>query len=828
MYRKFFVPTSIALTGVTSVAYYEYVYKKRKPNIIGDDRLTKDAVLSYEKLPLSEVYSRFKIKTLDKKDTDNVLGEGSYAHVIGCTELKTGKSVALKVVKKAFTRLPDFEREVAALTAARLHPNIVQLLDVLDVPDADSWLLVTELLEGGELFDRILQRGAFSETSAAVLIRKVASALSCLHKLGWAHNDVKPENLVYVTKAPNSEIKLIDFGMARKHFDALEPHEHPSISKDLGTTAYWSPEILNPKTRFTTDPRCIDAWTIGVLTYILIFGCHPFDRSGDATEEMVAQRIAQGSGPSGTSTEPYLSFDCFGDKLMISENAKHFLKSLLDPNPVTRMKVEEVMRHPWIMEATSQATLGVEQEQKSDAHSIVTLDPRRLRGERDAQKALAAMLKVATEKSALRDAYQTVGNPVVLRHESSTATLAEQDELLKDFQFELDKRHLQSYKDIVYDVGDITNGIFVLVQGEAQIEYPSQGGSNFSAVQSLQPGDLFGETAILEGRNLRNARVRTVDGPIQCYFFSRDDVVAVLSGSVELKERLEDLSARRYRLRAANALLQKAQNGKNLGKLLYFKQGERIFVKGEPAKHMYLVKSGVVKSIVSSSLSSVNSLPDDSSESQLERALGKRGDNRMVIAEWGPGDVFGISALYGSPRFASAVAETPVQVIEVNREELDDILKQEPTLRENLAQQFRTFKERSASIARKHTLKKGEATPPRREESRDIDKGASKESQRNMNDGLLTLKRGDILFRQGDSPNGGVFFVQEGVVHLIDQNGDVKYANAEGQTFGNESFVKGVPRRYTAVVASDHAKLVRVNVYTAGNSNGESDSNHGK
>jgi len=321
MFWRAVLPTSLGATAL-SVTYFA-----SKSSLFSEKRTSfkeEDNVNAFEKLSLKEVYSRYKIKTLDnEKGKNNVLGEGSYAHVIGCTETNTGKNVALKVVRKAYTRPQVFEREVSALSSARFHPNIVQMIDVVDVPDGECWLLITELLEGGELFDRILHKGSYSEHSAAVLIKKVASAIQCLHRLGWTHNDVKPENLMYVDKSDDSEIKLIDFGMARRHSDGVV--EKVAL-KDLGTTAYWSPELLDPTTRFTSDPRAIDAWTIGVLAYILLFGCHPFDRTGDASEDEVARRI--GLGASGKS--PYISFDCYGEKLRISDLSKDFLKKLLD------------------------------------------------------------------------------------------------------------------------------------------------------------------------------------------------------------------------------------------------------------------------------------------------------------------------------------------------------------------------------------------------------------------------------------------------------------------------------------------------------------------
>src|SRR4051812_45430739 len=108
----------------------------------------------------------------------------------------------------------------------------------------------------------------------------------------------------------DSNIKLVDFGMARRHPGAPKSGDETFtvVTRDLGTTAYWPPEVLNKRTRLHSDPRAVDSWTLGVLTYILLFGCHPFDRNGDASEDDMISRIAQGTNEDRT----YIEYDCFG------------------------------------------------------------------------------------------------------------------------------------------------------------------------------------------------------------------------------------------------------------------------------------------------------------------------------------------------------------------------------------------------------------------------------------------------------------------------------------------------------------------------------------
>ncbi|VDN56998.1 unnamed protein product [Dracunculus medinensis] len=187
------------------------------------------------------------------------------------------------------------------------HPNIVQLYDTYD--EKHCVYLVMELVTGGELFDRIVSKGSFTERDASVLMRQVLEAVAFMHKNGVVHRlDLKPENLLYYNKEEDSKIMISDFGLSK--------------TEDSGTmeTACGTPAV--------------DIWSIGVITYILLCGYPPFYDDNDAN--LFAQ-IIRGE----------YEFDSpYWDE--ISESAKDFISHLMCCDPEKRYTCEQALEHPWI------------------------------------------------------------------------------------------------------------------------------------------------------------------------------------------------------------------------------------------------------------------------------------------------------------------------------------------------------------------------------------------------------------------------------------------------------------------------------------------------
>ncbi|XP_019369593.1 PREDICTED: calcium/calmodulin-dependent protein kinase type 1G isoform X1 [Gavialis gangeticus] len=265
-----------------------------------------------------------------KKQTSNIrktfifmeaLGSGAFSEVFLVKQKATGKLFALKCIKKSpLIRDCSLENEIAVLRKIK-HENIVTLEDIYE--SATHFYLVMQLVSGGELFDRILERGVFTEKDASVVIKQVLDAVKYLHENGIVHRDLKPENLLYLTPEENSKIMITDFGLSKMEQNGI-------MSTACGTPGYVAPEVLAQK----PYSKAVDCWSIGVITYILLCGYPPFY---EETESKLFEKIKEG----------YFEFESpFWDD--ISESAKHFISHLLEKDPNKRFNCEDALRHPWI------------------------------------------------------------------------------------------------------------------------------------------------------------------------------------------------------------------------------------------------------------------------------------------------------------------------------------------------------------------------------------------------------------------------------------------------------------------------------------------------
>ena len=181
-----------------------------------------------------------------------------------------------------------------------------------------------ELVTGGELFDRIVEKGSYSERDAAYVIMKITSAVKYLHDRGIVHRDLKPENLLYATESLESEIKLADFGLSTL------VSEEDMLRTACGTPGYVAPEVLKNK-GYT---KAVDMWSIGVIMYILLCGFPPF------YEENTAQLFEQIMAGRYDFPDPYWT--------NISPSAKELIQKLLVVDAEGRYTADQVLAHPWI------------------------------------------------------------------------------------------------------------------------------------------------------------------------------------------------------------------------------------------------------------------------------------------------------------------------------------------------------------------------------------------------------------------------------------------------------------------------------------------------
>uniref|UniRef100_W8B3F0 Calcium/calmodulin-dependent protein kinase type 1 n=1 Tax=Ceratitis capitata TaxID=7213 RepID=W8B3F0_CERCA len=149
------------------------------------------------------------------------------------------------------------------------HPNIVQLLETFE--DKSKVYLVMELVTGGELFDRIVEKGSYTEKDASGLIRQILEAVDYMHEQGVVHRDLKPENLLYYSADDGSKIMISDFGLSKMEDSGI-------MATACGTPGYVAPEVLAQK----PYGKAVDVWSIGVISYILLCGYPPFYDENDA------------------------------------------------------------------------------------------------------------------------------------------------------------------------------------------------------------------------------------------------------------------------------------------------------------------------------------------------------------------------------------------------------------------------------------------------------------------------------------------------------------------------------------------------------------------
>lgn len=263
------------------------------------------------------------------------MGSTSTCH--RCIELSTGESRACKIIDKGEidptyqNSLDQFYSEINTLRSLQ-HPNIIQLFDVYITED--KIYIVMELMSGGELFDYVVKKGTLTEEEASRIVRKVTDALVYMHSKNVIHRDLKPENLLLARNPRSShdiEVKIIDFGLSK-----IMDERSDVASSFLGTRGYLAPEMI--QRRLYT--KSVDAWALGVIVFVLLCGCLPFDDD--------CQSIPSSPDLRAKFT---LRFPRWAKDL--SKSAKDLLNHLLDVDSRRRYTAEQAFDHPWVRGETA-------------------------------------------------------------------------------------------------------------------------------------------------------------------------------------------------------------------------------------------------------------------------------------------------------------------------------------------------------------------------------------------------------------------------------------------------------------------------------------------
>ncbi|MBN3308245.1 KCC2D kinase, partial [Amia calva] len=264
---------------------------------------------------------------------------GAFSVVRRCMKISTGQEYAAKIINTKKLSARDHQKLEREARICRLlkHPNIVRLHD--SISEEGFHYLVFDLVTGGELFEDIVAREYYSEADASHCIQQILEAVLHCHQMGVVHRDLKPENLLLASKLKGAAVKLADFGLA------IEVQgDQQAWFGFAGTPGYLSPEVLRK------DPygKPVDMWACGVILYILLVGYPPF---WDEDQHRLYQQIK-----AGAYDFPSPEWDT------VTPEAKDLISKMLTINPAKRITAAEALKHPWICQRSTVASMMHRQE----------------------------------------------------------------------------------------------------------------------------------------------------------------------------------------------------------------------------------------------------------------------------------------------------------------------------------------------------------------------------------------------------------------------------------------------------------------------------------
>uniref|UniRef100_A0A8C9ZX65 calcium/calmodulin-dependent protein kinase n=1 Tax=Sander lucioperca TaxID=283035 RepID=A0A8C9ZX65_SANLU len=267
------------------------------------------------------------------------LGKGAFSVVRRCVKLCTGQEYAAKIINTKKLSARDHQKLEREARICRLlkHSNIVRLHD--SISEEGFHYLLFDLVTGGELFEDIVAREYYSEADASHCIQQILEAVLHCHQMGVVHRDLKPENLLLASKCKNAAVKLADFGLA------IEVQgEQQAWFGFAGTPGYLSPEVL----RKEAYGKPVDIWACGVILYILLVGYPPF---WDEDQHKLYQQIK-----AGAYDFPSPEWDT------VTPEAKNLINQMLTINPAKRITAQEALKHPWVCQRSTVASMMHRQE----------------------------------------------------------------------------------------------------------------------------------------------------------------------------------------------------------------------------------------------------------------------------------------------------------------------------------------------------------------------------------------------------------------------------------------------------------------------------------
>lgn len=269
------------------------------------------------------------VRKVGKYEIGRTIGEGTYAKVKFAQNTETGESVAMKVLDRStiikHKMVEQIKREITIMKLVR-HPHVVRLYEVL--ASRTKIYIILEYITGGELFDKIIHHGRLSELEARRYFQQLLDGVEFCHSKGVYHRDLKPENLLLDSQG---NLKISDFGLS-----ALPSEGVTLLKTTCGTPNYVAPEVLNHK---GYDGALADIWSCGVILYVLMAGYLPFDELDLGT---LYSKIGNAE------------FSC---PSWFSVGAKSLIQRILEPNPQTRITMEDIKNDEWFKKGYTPVSL---------------------------------------------------------------------------------------------------------------------------------------------------------------------------------------------------------------------------------------------------------------------------------------------------------------------------------------------------------------------------------------------------------------------------------------------------------------------------------------
>eukprot|EP00043_Microstomoeca_roanoka_P016686 m.171858 g.171858 ORF g.171858 m.171858 type:complete len:589 (-) comp16508_c1_seq2:461-2227(-) len=274
---------------------------------------------------------KYPDELVDNYSVGYTIGDGGFSKVKLARHRMTGIKVAIKMISKDILQqqgeLFRAANEIAALQLLK-HQNIARLFQVLE--SKSRVYLVMEHMPAGELFDYIVAQGRLKdEDMARNLYRQIVAAVAHAHHEGFAHRDIKPENMLFDEK---KVLKLIDFGLVAM------PGTTQKCKTSCGSANYAAPEVIRGE---SYDGSCADMWSLGIVLYAMLCGCLPFD---DPDLRVLGSLIRKG---------------VYAEPPFLSSGAKDLIRKLLTMDPAKRMKMDELLCHPWITKGLAGPKLDI-------------------------------------------------------------------------------------------------------------------------------------------------------------------------------------------------------------------------------------------------------------------------------------------------------------------------------------------------------------------------------------------------------------------------------------------------------------------------------------